>query len=401
MSPASKVRKKKHNVRRSSSEWIDHEPAAVRERPSWFAGSIAAVLDNTDALSKAAGPRELEQATCELLGEQMHRAIHDVGRDLRFNWLFEELTVAAADRVRDADDLTGDWLLLHGLAAIGSPALRSFARHQINGLLKVARRRPAFARQPRWLASSHLVKATGEVWRMQDAYGTRLAVLAAMSYPHGANPSAFLFDIDACGFITLTHAGAYDDLPQAAAAWRTLVGDQAAGAEPVEVHTGEQLSCLAECDIGSDMVNGDEARDVLDNWFRANRCVHDIAHALRKSPRLWPDPESLYHDLDAEPMVTEFSSWYADRHDTPPEQETVEALAEEWLEGTLPETRYLISPHRVEFHTELIDGDWIPDHPATLAVKSMFAEWALWLAERAGLPSELVGQVTDAAPTPS
>jgi hypothetical protein len=397
MSPASKVRKKKRNVRRSSSEWIDHEPEAVRERPSWFAESIAAVLGNTAVLSQATGPRELEQATCELLGEQMHRAVHEVGHNLWFNWWFEELTVAAADRVRDADDLAGDWLLLHGLAAIGSPALRSFARHQVNALLKAARRRPAFARLPRWLASSHLVKATGEVWRMQDAYGTRLAVLAGMSYPHGANPSVFLFDIDACGFTTMTHAGAYDDLAQAAAAWRTLVGATADGTEPVEVRTGEQLSCLAHCDVGGDMINGDETRDLLDNWFRANRCIHDLAHALRKSPRLWPDPESLYHDLDTEPMATEFSSWYAERHGTAPEQDTVEALADEWLEGTLPETRYSISPHRVEFHTELIDGDWIPDHPATAAVKAMFADWARWLAERSGLPAELAGQVTDQA----
>lgn len=397
MSPTSKVRKKKHNVRRSTDEWIDPEPEAVREQPAWFAESIEIVLGNTDVLCAAAGPRELEQATCELLGEQLHRAVHQVRRNLWFNWWFEELTVATADRVRDADDLGGDWLLLHGLAAIGSPALRSFARHQVNGLLKVARRRPAFAGLPRWLASSHLVKATGEVWRMQDAYGTRLAVLAGMSYPHGANPSVFLFDIDACGLTTVTHAGAYDDLAQAAAAWRMSVGATAEGAEPVEVRSGEQLSCLAHCYIGGDMVSGDEARDVLDNWFRANRCIQDLAHALRKSPRLWPDSESPYSDSDIETMATEFSSWYTERHGTAPDQDTVEALTEEWLEGTLAETRYSISPHRVEFHTELIDAEWLPDHPATAAIKSMFVDWAGWLAERSGLPAELADRVTGQA----
>jgi hypothetical protein len=101
-------------------------------------------------------------------------------------------------------------------------------------------------------------------------------------HPHGADPSVFLFDIDASGFTTLTNAGAYEDLPQAAAAWRTLVGDTAEGTAPVEVRTGEQLSCLACCDTG-DEITGDETRNRLDNWFRANRCVHDLAHALRKS----------------------------------------------------------------------------------------------------------------------
>jgi hypothetical protein len=37
----------------------------------------------------------------------------------------------------------------------------------------------------------------------------------------------FLFDIDACGFIEIVHAGVFDDVAQAATAWRALVGDTA------------------------------------------------------------------------------------------------------------------------------------------------------------------------------
>jgi hypothetical protein len=399
MSPASKVRKKKGKQRGPGDHWARPEPAAVRERPAWFAAATEAVLGSTDVLARAAGPRELEDATGVLLGEQLYAAANGAGQSLWFDWWFEELAAAAADRVRHADDLAGDWLLLHGMAAIGAPALRSFARRQVNVVSKVVRRRPDFARQPRWLGSTHLVKATGEVWRMRDAYGTRFAVLAGMSYPHGGDPSVFLFDIDACGLTELAHAGAYDDLPQAAAAWRTLVGSAADGTEAVEVSTGEQLGCVANTDIGGDMVTGEEPRDVFDNWFRANRCVHDLAHALRKSPKLWSYDESLY-DQDIEPMATEFSAWYADRHGMAPDAETVEALADEWLEGTLPETRYAISPHRVEFHAELIDGDWPPDHPVTTAAKSLFPEWAGWLTERSSLPATLADQVTVRASTP-
>lgn len=388
MSPTSKSRKKKRGRQGPGYEWVDPEPEAVRQPPAWFAGSTRAVLSGADELVSAAGPRELEQATCELLGEQLHRVVHEGQSGLWFDWWFEELATAAAARVRDADDLGGEWRLLHGMAAIGPPALRSFARHQVNSLGKLVRRRPAFRCQPRWLGLTHLVKATGEVWRMDNAYGTRIGVLAGLSYPHGADPSVFLLDIDACEFTTLANAGAYDDLERAAAAWRALVGDTAGRAEPVEVRSGEQLSCLAYCDLGEDLI-GDETRNRLDNWFRANRCVHDLAHALRKSPRLWSPPVSLY-DLDIEPMTREFRGWYADRHGTEPDQDAVDGLAEEWLEGVLPETRYSISPHRVRSRRSLIDDGWLPDDPATVAVRPLLAEWARWLGERSGLPPELV-----------
>lgn len=398
MSPVSKGRKKKRSRQRSGHEWIDddqlhewidQEPEDTRQQPAWFATSIKAVLDDTDTLVDATGPRELEQATCELIGAQLYRAVYEERSGLSFDWWFKELTVAAAARIREADELGGEWRLLHGLAAVGSPTLRSFARHQVNSLLKIVRRRPAFTRQPRWLGLSHQIKATGEVWRLQDAYGTRLAILARMTYPHDTSPSVFLFDIDTCGFTTLVHAGTYDDVPQAAAAWRTLVGDTADGAEPVEVRTGEQLSSLAYLD-GAEGIMGDETRTRLDNWFRATRCVHDLAHALRKTPLLWPAPTSLYDDLDTEPLVKEFTAWYADQCGSEPDPEAVEALAEEWLEGTLPDSRYLVSPHRTTFHRELIDDNWIPDHPATEAIKSMVEPWVRWLGGRSGLSTELI-----------
>jgi hypothetical protein len=398
MSPVSRGRKKKRSRQQPEpewidddyvDEWIDQEPEDTRQQPSWFATSIKAVLDGTDSLVGATGPRELEQATCELIGAQLYRAVYEERSGLSFDWWFKELTVAAAATIREADDLGGEWRLLHGLAAVGSPTLRSFVRHQVNSLLRIVRRRPAFTQQPRWLGMSHQVKATGEVWRLQDAYGTRLAILAAMTYQHNTSQSVFLFDIDTCGFTTLVHAGAYDDVPQAAAAWRTLVGDAADGADPVEVRTGEQLSSLAYLDTAEGIM-GDETRDRLDNWFRANRCIHDLAHALRKSALLWPPPTSLYDDLNTEPLVNEFSAWYADQHGTEPDPEAVEALAEEWLEGILPSTQYLVSPHRTTFHRVLIDDNWIPDHPGTEALKSTVEPWVRWLGTKSGLSAELI-----------
>lgn len=396
MSPVSKNRGKKRGSKRPNHEWTDPEPGPL---PPWFAPSIEAILRHTDSLVRTTGPRELEQATCARLGEQLYPAVREEREGVRLDWWFAELTAATAARVRESADLTGDWWLLHGLAAIGPPALRSFARQQINNLLPAVRRRPGA--HPRWLATTHLVKATGEVWRMQDTYGTRIAVLARMSYRHGTDPSVFLFDIDACGFPELAGAGSYDDLDQAAAAWRAGVGDTADGTEPVEVRTGEELSCLDYCDIGTERVSGDETRDRLDNWFRAQRCLHDLALALRKTPLLWPERESVFDDLDLDPMATEFSLWYAEQHGEEPDPEIVEALTEEWLEGALPETRYLISPHRVAHRRALIVDCWPSDQPSTVTVLSLLVEWTRWLGRRAGLSAELIDRAVEAPDLPT
>lgn len=398
MSPVSKGRKgKKRGSRRSGTDpLLGWQPDAVgeadvvRERPEWFAESIEKVLDGSAALLAATSPRAMEQATCELIGQEVYRAIHEERSGLRFTEWAVELAAAAAARVRDAEDLGGEWWLLHGIAGMAPPGLRSVARYHINSLMKTVRRHPRFPAQPSWLGLLHLIKLTGQIWLMRNAYGTRFAVIAGYAYPHGKDPSVFLIDIDACGLVETVHAGAFDDVTQAAAAWRALVGDTADGVEPVEVRTGEQLGCLVYCEIGGDMVLGEEPRDLADNWFRLSRSAHDIMHLMRK--REWKSsmPESLYHDLDTEPMVTEFTTWYTDRHGTAPDPEAVEALAEEWLEGKVPETRYLISPHRSRHHLELIDDVWIPDDPVTMTVKSLLVDWTRWLGERSGLPADLI-----------
>ena len=83
---------------------------------------------------------------------------------------------------------------------------------------------------------------------MRDAYGARIALIAGFSYPDGVDRSVFLFDIDACGFVEIAHAGVFDDVPQAATAWRALVGDTADSAQPERVETAERLLCLVHCD---------------------------------------------------------------------------------------------------------------------------------------------------------
>src|ERR1019366_7425389 len=189
-----------------------------RRRPGWFDASVNGVVDRAGVLMAARGPRELEQATAELAGAELYVAVREERHGMWFDWWFQELTDAAAARAREA-------------AGGGARA-----REGLPG--------GAAAGQPEWLRLLPRIAATGEVWEMHDAYGTRFAVIAGFSYPGGADPSVFLFDIDACGFVRLASAGVFDDVEQAAAAWRALAGEAASSARPGPVETAERLYCL-------------------------------------------------------------------------------------------------------------------------------------------------------------
>lgn len=362
---------------RASLERLLGPPA----RPDWFDPAIKTVLDGAEVLDSARGPRELEQLTAELLGGQLYRAVHGDNDGLRLDWWLEELVAAAASRAREESEEAA-YLLLHGLASIATPGLASVAVAQRDQL----RRSMGGHGLPAWLAGMPKIAATGEVHRIRDAYGTRFAVIAGFSYPGGTEPSVFLFDIDASGFVKLVDAGVYDDLDQAASAWRASLGEAAAGqASPRPVTEPDQLLCLVHCDIGDEMVMGDESRVVLDNWFRAQRRICDLDDALRRKGLPLPMHESLYHDLDTSPMVEQFSDWHAANEGTQPDREAVDALAAEWTEGALPETWFSVSPRRVEFQRQLI-GDWLPDHAVTIEVKALLPLWVRWLTERADVP---------------
>jgi hypothetical protein len=97
----------------------------------------------------------------------------------------------------------------------------------------------------------------------------------------------------------------------------------------------------------------------------------------------------LYHDLDTDPMAVALTSWHVQRHGSQPDPEAVGALAQEWREGTLPDTWHAVSPHRVEFQLALIN-DWIPDDPITVAVKALLPEWVRWHGEQTSLSERLV-----------
>jgi hypothetical protein len=372
-----------------------------RQRPEWFDESIGAVLDRADVLMPAQGPRELDDAAAQLLGAEQHRRLHTQTTGFWFDWWFTDLAEAAMIRACQAvagpDRLT--WQpygrLLHAMTGLGSPALAQAAHARLAQVAKALPRDLAAA-QPPWPRLQSKITATGQLWQLRDAYGGRIAVIAGFAYPGGVDPSVFLFDIDACGFTTLAGAGSYDDIEQAAAAWRASVGPAADETRQVPVDAPDNLHALVHWDDDDETLKGDEPRAVMDNWFRARRRLHDLHAALRKRRTPLPAWRNLYRDVDADPAIEAFTTWYTLQHGTPPDPDAAAALAYEWLEGALPGTEKVVAPARIT-HIRALMSDWIPDDPVTIAAKTLLPDWIRWNAEHDHLPAHLLDHAVNAA----
>src|ERR1035441_7489517 len=150
MSPVSRGRKpkkakkgKKPPARVTSSGWAKAAkrefgglslaaPGASREeffgsldrRPRWWEPSFERLIAASDGLLAAQGPRVLEQATAELIGAELHRAVRDEHTGLHLDAWATGLIGRSVDWMADAtgrgdDAWQGPWWLLRGLAAIG------------------------------------------------------------------------------------------------------------------------------------------------------------------------------------------------------------------------------------------------------------------------------------------
>ena len=371
--------------------------AGPRERPAWFGPSIGRILRQQDAVIAATGPRELEQAVTELAGAEVYWALNEAKRGLWFEWWFEELGRAAADRVKaeaagEGGGWQAPWRLLHGLAAIGSPALRSVAMQAVKDAGR-ALTRPQSSEAPDWLGLCPDGAVTGGIWAMRDDYRTRFAVLAECGYPGGVDPHVFLLDIDACVTATPADAAVFDSLDQAVTAWREGKGDTARTARPEPVTDYSRLGFLVRCDASPNgPFRGDESRGYADNLFRVNRRIHDIADAMAGRGHQWPDESGSHRDhaARAEVMAKAFGDWYARRHGGEPSGEAVRWLAGDWVTGTLPGYENALSPHRVRALLAYMDDDWLPEEPATATAYKLLPEWVRWNGEQVGVPEPLI-----------
>jgi hypothetical protein len=370
-----------------------------REEPAWVADVAGELLDGAAHLLQAQSPHELEDLTARLLGEYLHR-MSDEHEEVGIAWLLEQVLALAARRVHSepsAATARSAVRLLHGLRAIGNPALEHAAGEILKGLRPILR--ASEAAEADWLADCGKLRMTGEVWTVRDIYGARIGVIASTEYPHGRDRAVYLFDIDACATVSPAGGGAFDDVDQAAAAWRAAVGWAADSAVPMPLdQTGvEVLRCVRELELSEDFIRGDEPRAVWDEWLRAMRRVHDLSSALNRTGRAMPAERSLYHDYDPGPLTAQFRSHLEQLRGGAPldrtEQEAVETLVGEWLEGTLPDTYYAVSPHRLQYQLELIN-DWREDK-VTDTVKALLRDWVSFLAQASDLPADATQTALD------
>ncbi len=372
MSPVSRGRKPKKSTKTKKQAAKPKSPLAAEpiSIPAWFEEAIEDVLGGVGGLMACATARDLEQATCELLGAALKRVLDEEHDHLDFDLFFAAL-VAEVATLAKAEPTEALWRMLHGLLAIsapgGVPALRS------------AITRLESANLSEWPRSLANIEATGDVWEMRDVYGTRLAVIAAYTYP-----GVYLFDVDMSGIPVLAGGGVHDDVEQAAEAWRKKLGDEAGDAEPRAVTDTERLTGLVSCGFE---VLGFESREVLDDWHRAQRRFEDLETALKKRNLPAPPPRGFFGDADPAEMATPFTAWHDERFGNEPDPGLVEDLAGEWMEGLVPDTRFSVSPDRVGYYLDVI-----ADLRDTAAL-ALLPRWARWLGERAGLPSPLVERV--------
>jgi hypothetical protein len=107
----------------------------------------------------------LEEAVVDLVGGQVRHAVRDVRKGLWVEQWFALLIEATANRVRDELVLgnagwEGPWRLLHGLAAVGSPALAASAT---TGPVQSAGRRPKSASASAGASSNTELSSSGSV----------------------------------------------------------------------------------------------------------------------------------------------------------------------------------------------------------------------------------------------
>ncbi|WP_037315538.1 hypothetical protein [Amycolatopsis orientalis] len=372
MSPVSRGRKPKKAKKNKKQATKSKSPLAAESVsiPDWFDEGTENVLGGVGGLLSCETARDLEQATCELLGAALKRAIDDRNDGLDFDLFFAALVVEVAAQA-ETEPTEALWRLLHGLLAIAAPGVVATLRSTIAGIESAS-----LSEWPRSLAN---IEATGDVWEMRDGYGTRLAVIAAYTYP-----GVYLFDVDMSGLCVLADGHVYDDLEQAVEAWRRKLGDEAGDAEPRAVTDTERLTGLVSCDF---QVIGDESRDALNNWHRAQRRFEDLEAALKKRNMPLPPHRLFFGDADPAEMTRPFTEWHIERYGTEPDPEDVEDLAGEWMDGLVPDTRFDVSPGRIDYYLDVI-GDW--RDPAALV---LLRKWARWLGERADLPSPLMERV--------
>jgi hypothetical protein len=383
----------------------------------WWRDSHERILARARALTWPARLADLETQACQIVGDEFYDRLRSPGTGLHpAQWLraLAEETGATlrATLTRGADDWQKLWALLCGLAlmaprppadAAEEPAHERFPefpdiKDPLETALAEAERFANLAGDrevPPGLG--HLIdgwRPAGEPLTARDVYGSRRLVMAPFSYDGGATDHWYAWDIDLCWLDVVVGAGVFASAEDALGEWREAVGPAASGTVLSSCPPGLTAQLLAPClRTGplADMLEGNEPRDLVREYYRLRRRTRDLTGSANAAPGSFPFDDG--HAPEA------FLNWYATRHDEVPVAvpEAAAIIREEWGPPEYPDERsfYACSPHRIEMAAHLIRESYVAGH-ANPALR-LLPEWTQWCIERTGLEAIAAARSREAA----
>ncbi|MFD0772700.1 hypothetical protein ACFQZ2_02055 [Streptomonospora algeriensis] len=400
----------------------------ITPQPGW-AESHRRVLERAREAEIPDGPLALDTRTCELVGRAYVEGLNEADRKfddllgseqaqkLDESELFDRaeqlsgfesdpvgwlalLAEAAALQITDtakAPLWESPWMLLRGVTAWAPYAPDS----ESGSPLEAASMALTEAGQ-RLLDDGNLsslpdplteLRAQPTAWPLvlHDAYGTRTALMAPFAYgDERRDPHWYCWDIDRCAGELVVGAGVFGSVEEAAAEWRTAVGDSApAGAEPQRC-SGQEASDLLELAMDTHLLAGlrlgNEPEELVVEQFRSVARAEELSVCFEDRLPL-PRTEA---ESESDGGASAFCAWYADRHGNGPDSDTAAALAEAWGPQDGPAAlRHACSPHRIRSASVIVGDSHEPaEVPGILALLPAWVEWCLDRSGLAGEPAE-------------
>ena len=384
---------------------------------AWWRDSHKRILAQARALTWPTRLADLETQACQIVGDEFYDRLRSPGIGLHpAQWLralAEETGATLRETLaRGADDWQKLWALLCGLALMAprtpadgaeEPVRERFpefpeikdplesALAEAEKFVKLAADR---AVQPGFGHVADGWRPAGEPLTVCDVYGSRRLVLAPFSYDGGAPDHWYAWDIDLCWIDVVVGAGVFASAEDALGEWRGAAGPAASGTVLSSCPPGLTAQLLAPClRTGrlADMLEGNEPRDLIREYYRLRRRARDLTGSADAAPGSSP--------FDAGHAPGAFLNWYATRHDKVPGAvpEAAAIIHEEWGPHEYPDERsfYACSPHRMEMAAHLIRESYVADH-ANPALR-LLPEWTQWCIERAGLDGDAAARSRQAA----
>ena len=401
--------------------------AGGAEPSPWWDESHQRIIAAARTLAWPSRLVDLETQTCRIVGDEFHERLNSGLTGLHpSQWLrtlAEETGAALRATVAGG---TGDWrqlrALLCGLALTVPPGdiqdeTAKLAREIFPDIkdpyvtVRAEAGQAAKLLADRGLAagvghSADGSQATGDPLIACDAYGSRFLLVAPFGYEGEEVDHWYAWDIDACWILTVVGAGVFGSAQDALAEWQHAVGPAAGTAlSPCgpEMTAWLLAPCLQTGPL-SDMLQGDEPRELIREYYRLRRRASGLvrsAGATAVGATAASAAAISPGDDDLGPAREAFLGWYAARHGDVPQDtaDAVDTILQEWGPQAHPgeRSRYACSPHRIEMAARLIRDGYIPGY-ANAALR-LLPEWTQWCIGQSGLNGDLAAPSRTAALT--